>query len=109
VRRPLAQIAVRQLAAWERVARRWGLIPVYLATQEGHRDGAGTMQLHYTCGGMEHHGNDSAPYGPCGQAIFSIDNGNGPYCTCPDHILAAVTAHIRNVHRDLEDMVYGNA
>ena len=110
MRRPLAEIARTQLAAWETVASHWILTPVYLATQEGHRDGPGVSQLHYTCGGMKGHANDSAlPEGGCGQAIYAIDNGTGGYCTSSAIILAAVTAHIRNVHRGLEDMVYNNA
>lgn len=107
--RPLAPLAVRQLAAWEGVAKKWILIPVYLRTEEGHRLGPDVWQLHYTCGGMEAHRNDASPYGPCGQGILMIDNGSGSFYTTAELVLAAVTAHIRNVHRDLEDMVYGNA
>jgi hypothetical protein len=107
--RPLAPIAKRQLAAWETVARVWVLIPVYLATQEGHRLGPEVYQLHYTCGGYPDHLDQDPPLGGCGQAIYCIDTGSGPFHTCADHILAAVTAHIRNVHRDLEEMVYNHA
>jgi hypothetical protein len=106
--RELSNLALSQLAAWEAVAKKWIMLPVYLGTEDGHRLGAGVLQLHYTCGGMENHGKDTSPQGPCGQAIISIDNGFGSYHTSPGMILAAVTAHIRNVHRELEDMVYGN-
>lgn len=109
--RPLAPLAVSQLSAWEQVARYWTLTPVYLATPEGHREGPEVYQLHYTCGGMGPNPEDDMPYAGvgCGQSIFCLDNGHGPYHVNAAQILAAVTAHIRNVHRDLEERVYRDA
>lgn len=105
--RELANLALSQLAAWEAVAKHWVMLPTYLCTESGHREGPGVWQLHYTCGGMDNHRTESPPYGPCGQAIMTIDNGHGSFYTSPGLVLAAVTTHIRNVHRDLEGMVYG--
>lgn len=102
-------IAVAQLEAWEKVAKSWTLVPVYLGTQEGHRLGAGVFQLHYACGGMEQHESELPPTGGCGQGIITLHNGTGFLIATPETILAAVTGHIRNVHRNLEARVYDHA
>lgn len=106
--RELANLAQTQLAAWEAVAKKWVMIPSHLVTEEGHRLGRGIWQIHYLCGGLDNRRNDPPPYGPCGQSVMTIDNGYGSFHTSPGLILAAVTAHIRNVHRDIEEMVYAD-
>lgn len=100
----LNAVALAQLEAWEAVANKWILVPQVLITQMGHRLGPNIEQLHYTCGGYPH--TDYGGASGCNGSIWMLHDGsNYINCTITD-VLAATVAHIRNVHRGLEDRVY---
>lgn len=100
----LSAIAMSQLEAWEAVAKRWMLNPQILVTVQGHRDGPGLEQLHLTCGGYGI--SDTGPAAGCNQTIWMIHDGHDYITFHNSDLLAATVAHIRNVHRNMEEDVY---
>ena len=79
----LGGLALRQLEAWEGVAREW---PVTTDDRE-------TGQ-HLTCGA-------------CTQTIFAITYLGKPYVLTLNTVLAATVAHLRQAHAYLESEAYG--
>jgi hypothetical protein len=85
-------VAQKQLEDWERYAKFWVLIPI-------ERE---TGKIHLVCGGLELHEHDEKPLGPCGISIIP------PVETMKiGTTLALVVAHMRNHHREMEGLVYG--
>ena len=100
----LDAVALAQLAAWQSVAEKWILVPQVLITPVGHRLGANVEQLHYTCGGYPH--TDYGGASGCNGSIWVLHDGSNYISATLSDQLAAIVAHIRNVHRGLEDRVY---
>lgn len=83
----LAAIAQKQLSAWEQTARQW---PVIVTPRD---DGCN----HLSCA-------------KCGMTLIPVDSATGtPYELTHEVTLAALVAHLRNVHRSIESEVYGDA
>jgi hypothetical protein len=99
-------IAHGQLASWRIYARRWCLLPELRHTERGHMLGEGIEQLHLVCYGLREHCDQPMPLGPCGTSIFTLFDG-GNFLQCDIETLdTLVVAHIRNVHREMEELVY---
>ena len=87
--RDLGDLAVRQLAAWEHVVREW---PVQIGMRENG-------SFHLICA-------------VCDMAVIPVIGGVGvrdmgtSYTLTHNITLAALVAHVRNVHRDIESEVY---
>ena len=80
----LAALAARQLRAWELRAREW---PMRIAAKEN-----GT---HLICA-------------VCEQTLLPLTYLEKPYTFVGNTTLAATVAHLRNVHRWVEEEVYSN-
>lgn len=76
--RRIGGLAVVQLALWEAIARNW---PVSLIKRE-----TGT---HLTCR-------------LCDVSVLPVDDNHADYLLTADIMIAAIVAHLRNVHRDLD-------
>lgn len=90
----LSKLALKQLWAWQALAMEWHINVVYRKTESGHLLGAGVSQYHLACV-------------TCGGTITVLMSGSMPYLLTNQMILDDITRHVRNVHRDLEDDVYG--
>lgn len=98
--RQIAELAVQQLRKWEHYAKRWDL-------RLEMRDWQGRTQWHFICSGYAHSETEVLPWGSCGQSILTVHDGSNGYLLSSEQILARVVAHLRNVHRDIESVVYG--
>ena len=87
--RQLSAMANAQLAAWEKVAGGWILVPKYLSKYMEPLQSQ-DIELHLVC-----------PV--CDMSVFAASEQS----ITPDVLKAAVVAHLRNVHRELESRVYG--
>jgi hypothetical protein len=94
--REIANLAQHQLAQWESFAKRWNLIGEY-------RDDG----IHLVCAGYENHETDVSPFGPCWISIYTISVSHIFRLIKNADLLALTVAHIRNNHREIEGVVYG--
>lgn len=97
-----------QLRQWRAYAQRWVMQPEMRVTTSEHSLGEGINQLHLVCAGLRYHTIDPFPWGTCGQSIWVVFDGSVFVAVDTETLEAAVVAHIRNVHRDIESVVYGN-
>lgn len=99
-------IAQKQLEQWSFYAKRWGLRAETRETEEGHKLGKGVLQLHLVCAGYAGNYDEPVPWGPCGTSVYTIHDGGNFSVFDTETINSLVVAHIRNVHRDIEETVY---
>jgi hypothetical protein len=102
----ISAIATKQLDQWKIYARRWVVFPEMRETDDNHALGQGIQQLHLVCAGLRDHAEQSMPFGPCGTSILCIFNGGSFLGTDVETLESFVIAHLRNVHRKMEDVVY---
>lgn len=93
VPRVLAPLAVAQLAAWRGYALKWHYYLARRVTPADHRI-PGAVQYHICCA-------------VCDTSMAVLSSEDVPYLFNTELILDAVTAHLRNVHRNVEGDVYG--
>lgn len=96
-----APVADSQLEAWRFYGRRWG-VALYMKYNES----MGRDEWHLCCAGLELTGTEQDGFGPCGQTILKAHDGANPYAITAEQILDRVVAHIRNMHRKIEPVVY---
>lgn len=96
----IAEIAAIQLKAWQMYANRWQLMPEYR-----EREQTGVNELHLICAGLKNEYPQPMPFGGCGISIFTLWDGNFRRIDI-DTIKTLIVAHLRNVHRDMEEVVY---
>jgi hypothetical protein len=85
----ISAMANAQLAAWEKVAGVWILIPKLRSKYDFEPEDIEDYELHLVCGN-------------CDMSVYAVSEQT----VTPDVLKAAVVAHLRNVHRELEDRVY---
>lgn len=107
--RKISPVALDQLKAWLRYARQWRLFPELRTTEENHILGAGVEQLHIVCAGFKGHEEEPQPWGPCGTSIYVFFDGSTFNLFDVATVEALVVAHIRNIHRQIEEVVYNGA
>lgn len=83
--REIGPLALAQLAAWETYARGW---PMWFAEKQ--------TGWHLSCSA-------------CGQTVTPLTINGVPYTLTVDILLAAMVAHLRIVHADVEREVYQSA
>jgi len=85
----IGPIALAQLAAWERIADTW-VMQIQTRYVAGLIGGdPSKMEGHLTCGA-------------CDQTVKVIENDSGHYIMTIQEIRAALVAHLRNIHRELD-------
>jgi len=99
-------IQLRQLQAWQHYSNYWLVTPEYRETEENHIAGPHIPQIHLVCAGMRNHELETGPFGPCGKSVVLVIDGSVSNVLYPSEFLSLVTAHIRQFHRDIEDVVY---
>lgn len=80
--REIDPLALAQLAAWERYARNW---PMWFSEKQ--------TGWHLSCS-------------VCGQTVTPLTINGVPYTLTADIVLAAMVAHLRIVHAEIEREVY---
>ncbi len=79
----IGPIALAQLAAWERIADTW-VMQIQTLTVLNRK-----TEVHLTCGA-------------CDQSVKTVENDSGHYIMTIQEIRAALVAHLRNIHRELD-------
>jgi hypothetical protein len=77
-------LAVRQLAAWQKIAKDYLLVPL-IRRENGGFGEKNKDELHLACPA-------------CGVSVYAIQKQS----VSPAIILAATVAHLRNMHRELD-------
>lgn len=90
--RELGPLAVAQLAAWRTYALKWHYYLTRRVTPADHRI-PGVPQYHLCCA-------------VCDTSVAVLSSEGMPFLFNTALILDGVTAHLRNVHRDVEGEVY---
>jgi hypothetical protein len=89
----LGGLAVAQLQAWRTYAAKWCYRLELRHTEPTHRIPV-IDQYHLVCV-------------VCEQSLMTMMSEGIPYMLNTELLLDAITAHLRNVHRDMEATVYG--
>jgi hypothetical protein len=95
----MSALAINQLEAWRKFARRWMLVPEERARGE-------ISEIHLVCHGLQYQDDTLPKTDGCGISVFQIHDGQNWRYLDLETIEALVTAHIRNVHREIEHIVY---
>jgi hypothetical protein len=80
--RTINPVAIAQLKQWEEMALKWPVRYEYKLND-----------MHLCCA-------------TCGITVFAVEHYHKPYTASLEIYLAAMVAHLRNVHRDIEKAVY---
>ena len=101
----LGALAIHQLEEWRRYARRWVLIPEERTMGEDGYHVNGT-EIHLVCHGLQYAEGTTQEVGGCGQSVFQLHDGRAYRYLDLETIEGLITGHIRNVHREIEHLVY---
>lgn len=105
--RQISALAHEQLEAWRKYARVWIVAPeVRHEGQNGYRINPGKPEIHLVCLGLYHPSGNYLTVTGCGQSIFQINDGENWRNFDIETLESLIVAHIRNVHREIEDAVY---
>lgn len=105
----ISALAHSQLEQWRIYARRWQVVTEYQVTPDNHPKGGGISQMHLVCAGLRHQFDQPMPWGPCGQTIQVIYDGDHFVMVDVETVESLIVAHIRNVHREIEEAVYNGS